>query len=217
MKKVSVVIPTKNEPLINELVEEIHKNIREYDHEIVVVDKSNTEPNISGAKLVRQKSNGLGPAIMEGLAFSEGDVIVTMDGDFSHDPKEICKLLDKVNDYDIVIGSKFIEGGINEDNPRRNFISKAFQFISQFVLRHDLKDPMSGFSAVRREIYDVINPRPIGYKINLGLIYKAKRHGFKVCEVPITFHKRRAGKTKTGIAEAYRTIRYILELRFGLR
>jgi len=215
--KVSVLIPTKNEPLINELVEEIHKSLRGYDHEIIVIDKSKIVPNLVGARLVRQKSHGLGPAVVEGLAFSHGDVIVTMDGDFSHDPKEIPKLLDKINDYDIVIGSKFIEGGVNEDTPQRNFISKSFQFISEFLLRHNVKDPMSGFSAVKREVYDVIKPKPIGYKINLGLIYKAKRYGFKVCEVPITFHKRRAGKTKTGIGEAYRTTRYILELRFGLR
>lgn len=220
--KISILIPTKNEPLINELVEEIHNTLNSHEHEIIVIDKSDITPNIVGATLVRQNSNGLGKAIIEGLEVSNGDVIVTMDGDFSHDPKDIPKLLDNITDYDIVIGSKFIEGGINEDNPSRKFTSILFQFLASSILGLNVKDPMSGFAAVKREVYNIAKPNPIGYKINMDLMYKAKKHNLKIREVPITFHKRKAGFTKVGftragVREAYRVIRYMFELRLGLR
>lgn len=220
--KISVLIPTKDEPLINELVGEVHNVLHNHDHEIIVIDKSTITPNVIDAKVVKQKSDGLGNAIVEGLNFSTGDVILTMDGDFSHDPKDIPKLLDNITDYDIIIGSKFIEGGINEDNPSRKFTSVFFQFLASIILGLNVKDPMSGFAAVKREVYDIAKPNPIGYKINMDLMYKAKKHNLKICEVPITFHKRKTGFTKVGftragVREAYRVIRYMLELRLGLR
>jgi len=215
--KISVLIPTKNEPLIKELIEEIHIMLKKIDHEIVVIDKSDVKPNIKNAKLVIQKSDGLGKAILEGLVYASGDIIVTMDADFSHRPEDLPKLIERANEYDIVIGSRFVSGGKTEDKIYRRFVSFLFRKLTSLILDLNVEDSMSGFSAVRRNVYEELKLNPIGYKINMEIMFKAKKKNYKLCEVPIKFHKRSVGKTKAGLNEAFRIIRYVFELKLGLR
>ncbi len=220
--KISVLIPTKNEPLINELIGKIHQVLKNFNHEIIVIDKSDVRPNIKNAKLVIQESDGLGKAVLEGLPYTSGDIIVTMDADFSHDPEDLLTLIEKVDEYDIVLGSRFVPGGRNEDELYRKFISFLFRKITSLILNLDVKDSMSGFVAVKKHVYENLNLNPIGYKINMELMFKAKIRKCKLCEVPITFHKRKAGKSKAGISfsgvkEVFRILRYVFELKMGVR
>ena len=127
--KISVIIPTKNEPLIQQLITEIHDSLATQQHEIIVVDKSEKKPEIVDTKLITQKSDGLGKAVIEGLNHADGDVIVVMDGDFSHDPNDIEKLVKKLDKFDIVIGSRFVEGGKTEDKTHRKMVSYFFRKI----------------------------------------------------------------------------------------
>jgi dolichol-phosphate mannosyltransferase len=213
--KISVLIPTKNEPLIDELTNEIHKTLRDFDHEIIVIDKSNIPPKITNAKLIVQLSDGLGKAVVEGLAHATGDIIVTMDGDFSHDPKDLPRLIEKTKEYDIVIGSRFVNGGVTEDETHRKFISKIFRILASFILKLEIEDSMSGFAAIKRKVYDNLKLNPVGYKINMEILYKGKKLGFKATEVPILFHKRKAGKSKAKFKEALRTLIFIFKLKMG--
>jgi len=220
--KISVLIPTKNEPLINELIEEVHRVLKNFEHEIIVIDKSDVRPNIKDANLVIQKSDGLGKAVIEGLSHAIGDVIVTMDGDFSHDPYDLPKLIERINKNDIVIGSRFVPHGKTKDKLYRRFISFLLRKFTSSILDLNVEDSLSGFVAVRRHVYENLKLNPIGYKINMEIMFKAKKRNYKLCEVPITFHKRKAGRTKagfslSGIKEVFRVFRYIFELRFGLR
>jgi dolichol-phosphate mannosyltransferase len=215
--KISVLIPTKNEPLINELIEEVHRVLKNFKHEIIVIDKSDVTPNIKHAKLVVQESDGLGKAVLEGLPHATGNIIVTMDGDFSHDPKDLLKLIEKVDRHDIVIGSRFVSGGRNKDKLYRRFVSFLFTKIASFILNLRVEDSMSGFVAVKKQVYKNLNLNPIGYKINMEIMFKGKKRNYKLCEVPITFHKRKAGRTKVGLKEGFRVLRYVFELKLGLR
>lgn len=221
--KVSVLIPTKNEPLINDLISELHKQLKSYSHEIIVIDKSDVAPKIENAKLLLQKSNGLGRAVQEGLAQATGDVIVIMDGDFSHDPKDVPKLIESVasKKFDVAIGSRFVEDGVTEDETRRKVVSAIARKFTAAMLGLKIKDTMSGFSAVRKEVFDAIKLNPLGYKINLEILYKAGKKGFKSVEVPIIFHKRRIGKSKVGyniagLKEMMRIVVLTLKLRLGV-
>jgi len=220
--KISVLIPTKDEPLINKLIEEVHRVLKNFEHEIIVIDKSDVTPNIKDAKLVIQESDGLGKAILEGLPHVTGDVIVTMDGDFSHDSKDLLKLIEKVDGHDIVIGSRFVSGGKTEDKSHRKFITFFFRKITSSILNLGIEDSMSGFVAVKRYVYENLNLDPIGYKLNMEIMFKSKKKNYNLYEVPITFHKRKAGSTKVGISfsglkEVLRILRYVFELRLGLR
>jgi len=214
--KVSVIIPTKNEPHINELIKKVHDYLS-VEHEIIVVDKSDIQPKIKDAELVIQKSDGLGNAFLEGLERATGNVVVLMDGDFSHRPEDVPKLLEKIGDYDIVIGSRFVKGGITRDTTHRRIISWVYRKFASLVLNLDVEDSMSGFVAVKRDVYDNLKLNPLGYKINMELIFKGKKKGYRICEVPIIFNRRKSGKSKSGISEAFRTLRYVFELKLGLR
>jgi len=211
---ISILIPIKNEPYIQELVERIHK-ILKMEHEIIVIDKSDFLPNVSGAELISQKSDGLGNAVIEGLQHAKGKIIIVMDGDGSHRPEDIPKLLEKINGFDIVIGSRFITGGKTEDPEHRKIISLIFRKVASLILNLKIEDSMSGFAVFKKEVYKSLELKPLGYKINMEMMYKGK--GYKICEVPIIFEKRKAGEAKSGVGEAFRILRYIFELRLGLR
>jgi len=212
--KISILIPTKDEPFINELVQEIHKQLANYDHEIIVIDKSEIVPKIKGAKVLIQKSDGLGKAVLEGLEHATGNVIVTMDGDGSHSPEDIPKVLEKIGKYDVVIGSRFTSEGETLDSTFRNLVSKSFSLISWIFLGIKLKDPMSGFAAIKREVYNNLQLNPLGYKINTEILYRSKNK-FRLTEVPISFLKRKAGKPKPKVKEGLRTLIFISKLRLG--
>ena len=211
---ISVLIPTKNEPFIQTFVEEIHKVLKPK-HEIIVIDKSDFSPSVSGVKLIRQKSNGLGNAILEGLKHAKGEIIVVMDGDGSHRPEDIPKLLEKISDFDIVIGSRFVTGGKTKDSQHRKFISLIFRKFASLILKLELKDSMSGFAAFKKGVLQDLILRPLGYKIIMEIVFKAKN--CKICEVPIIFERRGTGRRKSSIIEAFRILRHILELRIGIR
>jgi len=213
--KVSVIIPTRNEPLIDQLVKEVNDQLKDYKHEIIVIDKSDRPPKLRNAKIVQQKSTGLGKAVIEALEYVTGDVVITMDGDMSHDPKDLPKFLEKIKHYDIVLGSKYVKGGRTEDSLIRYVLSRASGFTASTVLQLGIKDLMSGFAAVRKKVYDSLDLDPLGYKIHMETIFKGKQKGFSVCEVPITFHKRAAGKSKFGAGEFVRTLIFLLKLRFS--
>ena len=213
----SILIPTKNEPLIQKLVNRLNKTIKRK-HEILIIDKSSRKPKIRGAKLIRQKSDGLGNAVIEGFSMAKGDVIAVMDGDGSHDPEDLNNMLKKIPKYDIVIGSKLIKGGKTEDSLSRRIVTSITNSIARTILGLDIKDLMTGFIVVKRSVLERINLRPKGYKFVLEIIYKSKA---KVAEVPITFHKRIAGESKVGfntkgIKEFSRIIVLLIELRLGV-
>ncbi|MFH8109369.1 MAG: glycosyltransferase, partial [Candidatus Aenigmatarchaeota archaeon] len=71
LKKVSIIIPTKEEPYIQELVNRIYKTLSGFDFEIIIVDKSKVTPKLKGARVIKQKSNGLGNAVLEGLKLAK--------------------------------------------------------------------------------------------------------------------------------------------------
>jgi len=213
--RISVLIPTKNEPSISKLVKKVHESLKNYNHEVIVIDKSKFPPKITGAKVIVQKSDGLGKAILEGLNYVTGDVIAIMDGDFSHNPEYLPKLIQKVDMGDIILGSRYVPNGKTEDKFIRKIISQIANKFAIFLLDLNVKDCMSGFVVIKKNVYENLGLNPIGYKINLETIFKAKKNGFKICEVPITFYKRRKGKSKFGLREILRTTWFIFRLRLS--
>jgi glycosyltransferase involved in cell wall biosynthesis len=215
---ISIIIPTKNEPYIGELVSDINRIIAQK-HEIIIVDKSSDQPKVSGARVIKQKSKGLGNAVLEGLKFSKGDVICMMDGDGSHDPKDLKKLIAKMPEYDIAIGSKLVKGGKTEDEFSRRIVSLVINVLSRTWLGLKQKDPSTGFMVIKRNTIEKIKLKPKGFKLVMEVLFKTKRFA-KVAEVPITFHKRKAGESTVGwnmrgVKEFFRIISLIMDLRFG--
>jgi dolichol-phosphate mannosyltransferase len=162
--------------------------------------------------LHRRAKEGIGPAYVAGFrrALAGGaELVVQMDADFSHDPADVPRLLAAAADADLVIGSRYVDGGgVADWGPLRRTISRGGSAYARGVLGLDVRDLTGGFKVIRREVLEAIDLDSIsslGYAFQVEVTYRASTAGFRVVEVPITFRDRRVGQSKmTGgiVAEA---------------
>ena len=209
-----VVIPTYNEVLNLEAVLEATRAELPARSRILVVDDNS--PDGTGALadelaraaddlkvLNRAEKEGLGPAYVAGFqhALSRGaELIVQMDADFSHDPADIPRLLEAAADADLVIGSRYVEGGgVPDWGLRRRVMSRVGSAYAQVALGLPYRDLTGGYKVIRREVLESIDlgsTASHGYAFQVELTYRAARAGFRIEEVPIQFRDRRAGNSK---------------------
>ncbi|GAB3448341.1 polyprenol monophosphomannose synthase [Actinophytocola sediminis] len=215
LEPVLVVVPTYNErDNIEPIVTRLHAALPKA-HVLVVDDGS---PDGTGeiadelAKadsagrvhvLHRTEKNGLGAAYVAGFTWGlERDyaVLVEMDADGSHAPEDLPRLLDALNDADLVIGSRWVAGGKIVNWPlQRQFISRCGNFYSRMALGAKVKDITAGFRAYRREALEKLridNVASQGYCFQIDLGWRTIEAGFTVVEVPITFTERERGQSK---------------------
>jgi dolichol-phosphate mannosyltransferase len=160
------------------------------------------EPRVS--VLHRERKEGLGPAYLAGFkeALSRADVdfICQMDADFSHDPKDLSRLLEATAEADLAIGSRYMRGGETEGwNWRRRALSRWGNAYVRLVLGVPARDMTAGFRCWRRGALEAVDLEAVqtrGYGFQIEMATRAARAGCKVVEVPITFTERRAGKSK---------------------
>jgi dolichol-phosphate mannosyltransferase len=218
----SVIIPVKDEPLIRELVYELNTEL-DCAHEIIIVDKSSVSlSDVHGASIIKQKTNGLGNAFLEGFSASKGDIVALMDGDRSHDPKDLAKMARCVGHADIVVGSKRVAGSDDHDHWTRKLTSTSLSAIIGIFLGIPVRDATSGFMVAKRSVIESVKLKPIGYKIVMELLYRTKGRKLNVMEYPITFSRRAAGKSKvgfngSGLKEIFNIFALAIGLRLGIR
>ncbi len=162
------------------------------------VDSNSNSKNYRVKIVHRTVKNGLIPAILDGVRQSSGENVLIMDADFSHPPEVIPKMMRELalNPHSIIIGSRFIEGGKVVGWPqRRKILSKGASTLARLGLNvKRVKDPMSGFFALPRELIQNISIDTKGYKILLEILVKNKEIPIK--EIPYTFTDRQSGKSK---------------------
>jgi dolichol-phosphate mannosyltransferase len=201
--------------------------------EIIVVDDNSPDGTAemakSHAKIVSTKKKirieiisrngkfGLSSAIIKGVQYATGDFLVIMDGDFSHPPQVIPSIIQALQDsnYDIVIASRYVKGGSIIGWPfKRRLMSKGATKIARYGLGIDVKDPVSGFFALRRDIINGLKFDAIGYKMLLEILVKTK--GARVKEIPYTFTNRRIGTSKLDANVMFSYLRAVMRLyRYG--
>lgn len=228
---VVVIIPTYNErENIKTLVESIldlHLNA----HIVIVDDNSPDGTGEIADRLAqehkeveaihRKRKLGLGTAYKTGFkkALKNGaDVVMTMDADLSHNPKDIPKLLENIGKFDVVIGSRYVKGGkIVGFEIWRLLLSNGAQLFCQMLLGVKVHDSTSGFRAYKSEVIKAINPATIkseGYSFLTEAIFRAQKKGFNIEEIPITFVARKKGKSKVSQTEIFKALVTVLRLRF---
>lgn len=162
--------------------------------------------------LHRPAKEGLGPAYVAGFerALAAGaDLVVAMDCDFSHDPKDVPRLVDAARHADLVLGSRYVPGGYVENwGPMRRAVSSSGSWYARTVLGLGFRDLTGGFKCFRREVLeriDIGSLSSLGYAFQIETTYRAVRAGFRVVEIPIGFVDREVGgskMTKGIVAEA---------------
>ncbi|MFZ1866139.1 MAG: polyprenol monophosphomannose synthase [Polyangiales bacterium] len=223
---ISIIVPTyreaQNLPLVAGAVREAFAG-RPEQYEILFVDDDSQDGSeeicaeLAKAHpvriLVRKGQRGLATAVLHGIEASSGRVIVVMDGDLSHPPSAIPTMVDRLacGQSDFVLGSRYVEGGsIHQDwSPLRKVNSRVASLLARPLC--PLKDPMSGFFALRRaDMPDPHRLSPVGYKIALEIFVRGDFR--KPSEVPIRFAERLFGQSKLSFKQQLNFIRHLARL-----
>ena len=184
----------------------------------VIEEMMKSEPRIHC--LHREKKEGLGRAYVAGFkkAIELGaERIVQMDCDFSHDPKDLPRLI--AEDADLVIGSRYVKGGDTPGWPlKRRLISRAGGIFIRTVTGMPLRDPTGGFkcwrvSTLKRIDFETVGSK--GYSFQLEMNHRTWKAGCSIKEIPIVFTDRVAGYSKITAGIATESIRIALKLRFN--
>lgn len=211
MADLTLAIPTYNEAAnLGRMLPELRQAFADTDLEILIIDDASpdgtaqvaTEVDPQARVVVRQE-RGLATAVVRGYEEAHGTWVLVMDADFQHPIDAVRRLWERARtgDADLVVGSRYVDGGSDGAfGTGRRIVSRGARLMAWLALpqvrRHRVSDPMSGLFAVRRAALDGVTLRPIGYKIILEVLARA-RIG-KVAEVGFVFGARAAGDSKLG-------------------
>ncbi len=235
--KTLVIIPTYNE---KENIEKLINEVLKFNVNVLVVDDNSPDGTGEIVKnMLRQNSAqrsgqnvnlikraqklGLGSAYQAGFKWgieNNFDLFFQMDADFSHDPKDLQKMIQEIqNSAEVVIGSRRILGGkIIGWSWFRHFSSWGAMSFSRLILRLKTKDVTAGYRAFTKNALAKINWQNVksnGYAFQEEIIYLCERAGLKIKEVPVVFVDRKVGKSKLGIKEIFNFFKTLFRLFFS--
>ncbi len=226
----SIILPTFNEAQnVPVMVAGISKVVAGREHEIIIVDDDSPDGTWKTAEalktaypslrvLCRRDKRGLSSAVVDGFSMAKGDVLAVMDADGQHDAGLLVKLEDAVRSgADIAIGSRYVAGGsVGDWKTIRKFLSRAGTRLAYALLRVKVRDPMSGFFAVRADMFRKIQPalNPKGFKVLLDVLVNTPRN-VRVIEVPFTFGLRMAGESKLSGRVQLEFLSYVYQATIG--
>jgi len=231
--KFLIVIPTYNEaenlPLIvssvlNKTPESVH---------VLIVDDGSPDGTGKIAKKLASENNrihdlhragklGLGTAYIAGFKWGleQGfDAFIEMDADFSHRPEYLPQMLKYLQEYDFVIGSRYVSGGGTKNwGLIRKILSRGGSIYARLVLSAPVRDFTGGFNGWKRSVLEKINLDTIrsdGYSFQIELKYRAFLCGFKFFEFPIIFEDRQVGISKMSSNIVFEALLRVLFLKFN--
>jgi len=232
MKKALIIIPTYNEAenivkLINEL---LALNVNSCNLDILVID-DNSKDGTSGLVknlnnehvfiIDREKKLGLGTAYIRGFKYAienDYDYVFEMDADFSHDPASIPDFLKEIDNVDLVIGSRYINGIAVVNWPlSRLIISLGASIYTRIITFLPVNDVTAGFMCYKVNSLKQINLDSVksnGYSFQIEMKYRMWKKKFKLLEIPIVFIDRRAGVSKMSKKIVYEAAFMVWKLRF---
>ena len=232
--KVLIIIATYNEcDNIVPLLKEVYANAP--DAHVLVVDDSSPDKtyeivdNLANSTykdklflLQRAGKLGLGTAYVAGFNWGitrQYDVIMHMDADFSHNPKYIPQFLKEIKTNDLVLGSRYVQGGgVVNWGLMRKIISRGGSLYARTILGLKIRDLTGGFKCFRREVLEAIDVNSLksnGYSFQIETTYKTFKHGFKIKELPIIFEDRRVGQSKMSSKIFIEALWMVIKFRFN--
>lgn len=231
-----VVMPTYNEAMnIEAIVRATSSELERVapgEHRILIVDDQSPDGTgrIADALaeelgdievLHRAQKTGLGHAYLAGFAHAlagGAELVCEMDADFSHDPRFLRDLLAAAGEADLVLGSRYVDGGgVTNWGVLRRIVSRGGGLYARAILGVDVHDLTGGFKCIRKEVLEAIDlpsVRAEGYVFQVEVTYRAVLAGFKVREVPIVFVDREQGASKMSARIALEAMWLVPRLRW---
>jgi dolichol-phosphate mannosyltransferase len=233
MSKNLIIIPTYNE------IENIEKMIRTVfdlprEFELLIVDDGSPDGTANKVKELQKEYTsklhieerkgklGLGTAYIHGFKWAlarDYDFIFEMDCDFSHNPKDLVRLLEACeNGADVAVGSRYTKGGQVSNWPIGRILMSYFASVYvRIVLWLPVKDTTAGFKCYRKKVLQTIDldaVRFMGYAFQIEMKYRAYKKGFKIVEVPIMFTDRVLGVSKMSTKIFKEAFLGVVQMRF---
>ena len=225
-----VISPTYNEcKNVQSLIELILGKHPEF--HLLIVDDSSPDGTANKVKELqadysnlhleeRPAKDGLGTAYIYGFKWAierEYDRIVQMDADLSHDPNDVPHLVNLLDEHDLIIGSRYVEGVSVVNWPiRRLILSYGANLYSRIITGMPIKDSTGGFKAWRREVLEELDLNAVrsqGYSFQIEMNFRTWCKGFRIKEVPIIFVDRTIGESKMSKNIVYEAIFMVWRLR----
>lgn len=240
MKRIVVVVPTYNEkdnivPLIS-LVLEQEKRLSGFDLHVLVSDSHSPDRTIEEVQKAFPKNpkvhtldvreRGIGVGLVKGFNLARdrylADILVSMDADFSHSPKDLPKLVEGLEEkYDLVLGSRFVAGGRLEIPLIRRIFSYGASLLSRvFSGYFSIKEWTTSYRAITTRFYSKIDLDRVPWRaktfvFQTAFLYQTLSQGARVRETPITFTDRRAGRTKMQVIRyIFDVLKFLIKVRF---
>lgn len=219
---VSVVIPAYNEEkTVGNVIEETAQimDALGMPYEIIVVDDGSTDrtkqiaSRYKATVLSNGKNQGKGYALRKGFQYAQGEIIITIDADGAHKPKEILNLINSLlNGADIVAGSRFL-GQSSDHASKLHIIGNHFiNMLIMLLTRKKITDSQTGLRAFKREFLKKVCLESHGYEIETEITVKGLKNGFKFQEIPIRCNRRKYNCSKLRILpDAFKIFKTILK------
>ncbi len=189
--------------------------------EALVIDGGSTdgspeEARRAGARVLEDRG-GYAASVLHGLHEARGEFALVLDGDGSHDPSQLPGLWSKRHDADLVIGSRFIEGGSTDVALTRLVLTRVLNLFFWAVLRMPARDCSSGYRLYRRSLLAGLTLHAKGFEFQQDMLLALLERGARVRESPISYRWRKAGDSKARpLALALALAGVLVRRRFGL-
>ena len=226
-ENILIITPTFNE---KENIEPFINSVMGLDLSLLIVDDNSPDKTYEVVKklqkkyknlflIQRAKKLGLGSAYKEGFDWGiekKYDYIIEMDADFSHRFEDLTNMISHIDDYDFILGSRYVYGGGSEgwDYKRKMLSLKANQ-LTKKIIKTNINDLTTGFRIYKVDSLSKLNYSNLisdGYSFQIEMAYLFIKYNFKINEVPIIFLESRLGKSKMSwkiIIEAFKTLLYL--------
>ncbi len=229
--ELSIIVPTFNErENVRELVKRLDACLQEYRWEVIFVDDDSSDGTANSVRRLAQEDSrvrcvqrigrrGLSSACIEGMLASSAPYLAVIDGDLQHDEALLPQMLNilKAGDTDIVVGSRYTAGGgLGEWEESRVALSRFATWLSRFIVRAELTDPMSGFFIISRQAFthSLRKLTGIGFKILVDL-FASSPQPLRFVELPYNFRTRLAGESKLDSLAAWEYAMLLLDKLVG--
>ena len=223
--RVSIVLATYNEKEnILDTINSIFENVKD-SVEVIVVDDDSADKtwkiveDLNDPRVVvirRVDTRGLASAFNRGIIESRGEIVGWMDADMCMPPALLPEMIGKLSEYDIVVGSRYADGGIDDRAALRVISSRLINGLAGLVLGYGIKDYDSGFVVLRRTVFDKVSIIPTGYGAYfMEFLYTCRKKGLTVYELPYDFKDRAKGVSKSApsILKFFRTgLQYVARI-----
>jgi glycosyltransferase involved in cell wall biosynthesis len=199
----TVLILTYNEAgNIDSVLQGVNESLGSTGHsyEVLIVDGGSSDATVEisqsrGARVVPQRERGYGNALREGFALCEGDFVLTLDADQSHDPALLVDLIAHRYDADLVIASRYVKHGRADMPLLRRVLSVVLNRTFAFVLGVPVRDMSSGFRLYSRRVLASVTPGGRHFDVLTEVVFRAHRLGYRICEIPFHYQPRVAGRS----------------------